>query len=62
MKFIKLLNKIHKQEQKIQELQNIIVENQKNYTTLIAQHVKMLEWISKTDKEIDKLRKERDDK
>lgn len=62
MKFLRLLSKLHKQEKRIQELQDIIVENQKNTTMLIAQHVKMLEWIAKTDKEIDKMRKNMDEK
>jgi len=61
MQFIRLLNKIHKQKKRIEELEDIIVENQKNTTMLIAQHVKILEWIAKTDKEIDKMRKEREE-
>ena len=60
MQFIRLLDKINKQKKRIEELEDIIVENQRNTIMLIAQHVKMLEWIAKTDKEIDKLRKDSD--
>ena len=62
MQFMRLLKKIRKQEERIQELENIIIENEKNNATLIAQHLKMLKWIDKTDEEINKLRKERDEK
>ena len=62
MLIIRLLKKIHKQEKRIQELQDIIVENEKNNAILIAQHIKMLEWVDKTNEEINELRKERDEK
>ena len=62
MLFIRLLKKIRKQEKRIQELQDIIVENEKNNAILIAQHIKMLEWIDKTNEEINELRKDRDEK
>ena len=58
MKFLGLLKTIKKQEKRIEELEQIIIDNHKSTTMLIAEQVKMLEWISKTDKEIDKLRKE----
>jgi hypothetical protein len=62
MQFMRLLKKIRKKEERIQELENIIIENEKNNTTLISQHIKMLEWISETKDEINKLRKEKDEK
>jgi len=62
MQFMRLLKKIRKKEERIQELENIIIENEKNNATLISQHIKMLEWISETKDEINKLQKERDEK
>lgn len=59
MKFIKLLKTIKRLEDRVKELEELIVENQKATTKMIQQHTKMLEWVYETDKEISKLRKEK---